>query len=314
MKHVKLFEDFTSYKNPNLKASESFIVLTGNEGNAFYAISHIKNKEDINLLKMRFSGNEDVFDAIPYTGKNYVGSGYSTLTPYETADDGIRRGNYYEFYSDNQGDQNVEPGEGEGILWGVPPVGFTIYADKGYATTITNDKYLKQYGQSGATKYLIGYFATGGRGSHPGIATVNELEKLGWTDRGNGKWKHIEEGFDFYGYEVNQIPQALLCVFDMDTLWYIKPITRQQADVIYNVGGSADYSEENENDFEKVLNDVLPGITDKRFNNPATISVIRNVEPNTIYWSDVPEESHGYWEAEDSRPISIDDFTNSGDY
>lgn len=169
-------------------------------------------------------------------------------------------------------------------------------------------------GSAGATKYLIGYFATGGMGSHPGIATVNELEKLGWTDRGNGKWKHMEEGFDFYGYEVNQIPQALLCVFDMDTLWYIKPITRQQADVIYNVGGSADYSEENENDFEKVLNDVLPGITDKRFNNPATISVIRNVEPNTIYWSDVPEESHGYWEAEDSRPISIDDFTNSGDY
>jgi hypothetical protein len=177
-----------------------------------------------------------------------------------------------------------------------------------------NDILSRTEGSAGATKYLIGYFATGGHGSHPGIATVDELEKLGWTDQGNGKWKHMEEGFDFYGYGVNQIPQALLCVFDMDTLWYIKPITRQQADVIYNVGGSADYSEENENDFEKVLNDVLPGITNKRFNNPATISVIRNVEPNTIYWSDVPEESHGYWEAEDSRPISIDDFINSGDY
>jgi hypothetical protein len=181
MKHVKLFEDFTSYENSNLKASESFIVLTGNEGNAFYAISHIKNKEDINLLRMRFSGNEDVFDAIPYTGKNYVGSGYSTLTPYETADDGIRRGNYYEFYSDNQGDQNVEPGEGEGILWGVPPVGFTIYADKGYATTITNDEYLKQYGQQRSGEMKSGFIVLSGSDNGFNISHVgneNELREL----------------------------------------------------------------------------------------------------------------------------------------
>ena len=333
MKHVKLFEDFSyglnnPYSRLDQDASESFIVLTGNEGDAFYAISHIKNKGDINLLKMRFSGNEDVFDAIPYTGKNYVGSGYDNsgnikLKEYKTSGEGLKDG-YYEFYSDNPGDQNVEPGEGEGILWGVPSVGFTIYADKGYATTITNDKYLKSYGQSTsgemksgsaeAAKYLIGYFATGGMGSHPGIATVDELEKLGWTDQGNGRWKHMEEGFDFYGDEANQMPQALLCVFDADTLWTIKPITRQQADVIYNVGRSADYSEENNQDFKKVLNNILPGIIDKRFSDPVMISVLRNVESNTIYWSDVPEEEHGYWEAEDSKPISIDDFTNSGDY
>jgi hypothetical protein len=127
---------------------ESFIVLTGNDGDAFYAISHTKNKGDINLLKMRFSGEEDVFDAIPYTGKNYVGSGYDNsgnikLKEYKTSEEGLKDG-YYEFYSDNQGDENVEPGEGEGILWGVPSEGFTIYADKGYATTITNDKYLGQ--------------------------------------------------------------------------------------------------------------------------------------------------------------------------
>jgi hypothetical protein len=167
-------------------------------------------------------------------------------------------------------------------------------------------------GSVGATKYLIGYFATGGHGSHPGIATADELEKLGWSDQGGGEWQQMEEGFAFYDvYEVNQMPQALLCVFDNDTQWDIRPITRQQADAIYNVGGSADYPEVN---LEKVLNDVLPGITNRRYNAPAMISVLRNVEPNTIYWSDVPEQSHGYWEAEDSRPISIDDFTNSGNY
>lgn len=125
---------------------ESFIVLTGNEGDAFYAISHIENEKDVNLLKMRFSGNDDVFDVIPYTGKNYVGSDYDdsgniTLREYRTAKEGLEYG-YYEFYSNNPGDQNDELGEGEGILWGVPSVGFTIYADKGYATTITNDRYL----------------------------------------------------------------------------------------------------------------------------------------------------------------------------
>ena len=168
-------------------------------------------------------------------------------------------------------------------------------------------------GSGGATKYLIGYFATGGIGSHPGIATADELEKLGWSDQGNGYWQQMEKGFAFNdSYEVNQMPQDLLCVFDDTTEWYIKPITRQQADAIYNVGGSADYSPEvNEDDFEKVLNDVLPRITDMRFEYPSTISVLRNVKPNTIYWSDVPEETHGYWEAEDSRPISIDNFTNS---
>jgi len=167
-------------------------------------------------------------------------------------------------------------------------------------------------GSVGATKYLIGYFATGGHGSHPGIATADELEKLGWSEQWGGEWQQMEEGFAFYDvYEVNQMPQALLCVFDNDTQWDIRPITRQQADAIYNVGGSADYSEVN---LEKVLNDVLPGITNRRYNAPAMISVLRNVEPNTIYWSDVPEQSHGYWEAEDSRPISIDDFTNSGEY
>ena len=193
MKHVKLFEDFNfglnnPYSRLDQDASESFIVLTGNEGDAFYAISHIKNKGDINLLKMRFSGNEDVFDAIPYTGKNYVGSGYDNsgnikLREYKTSEEGLKDG-YYEFYSDNPGDQNVEPGEGEGILWGVPSVGFTIYADKGYATTITNDKYLKSYGQSTSGEMKSGFILLSGSDNGFNISHVgNESELRGLTSK-----------------------------------------------------------------------------------------------------------------------------------
>jgi hypothetical protein len=143
MKHVKLFEDFGS-SNYGGNKNSSNLVLTGNEGDGYFALSHIENEKDVNLLKMRFSGNDDVFDVIPYTGKNYVGSDYDdsgniTLREYRTAKEGLEYG-YYGFITAD----NIElgEGEGEGNLWSVPPVGFTIYADKGYATTITNDRYL----------------------------------------------------------------------------------------------------------------------------------------------------------------------------
>jgi hypothetical protein len=278
MKHVKLFEDFAFSKNPNLKIS-------------------MYGKLDADKLVAKANDFNFPILSSPNVAATYLRSGNIWA---------IENGSDLYFYQPSvDAERPITTPSNKRIS--LADFCMEVGCDE-------NDILSRTEGSAGATKYLIGYFATGGHGSHPGIATVDELEKLGWTDQGNGKWKHMEEGFDFYGYGVNQIPQALLCVFDMDTLWYIKPITRQQADVIYNAGGSADYSEENENDFEKVLNDVLPGITNKRFNNPATISVIRNVEPNTIYWSDVPEESHGYWEAEDSRPISIDDFINSGDY
>lgn len=197
MKHIKIFEEFSFglnnlYARPDQSGAyprtipsgeiESFIVLTGNEGDAFYAISHTKNKNILTALKMKFSGNDGVFDAIPYTGKNYVGSGYDNsgnikLKEYKTSEEGLKDG-YYEFYSDNQGDENVEPGEGEGILWGVPSEGFTIYADKGYATTITNDKYLKSVGQSGSGEMKSGFILLSGSDNGFNISHVDNESEL----------------------------------------------------------------------------------------------------------------------------------------
>lgn len=31
------------------------------------------------------------------------------------------------------------------------------------------------------------------------------------------------------------------------------------------------------------------------------------IKPNIIYWSNNPENSHGYWRANDLSPISIED-------
>ena len=153
MKHIKLFEDFSGM-GMNQGNPESFVVLTGDEYGSSYAVSHIKDKSELESLKMIFSrhtdDNDGVFDAIPYTGKNYVGSSYNQsqseieLTPYETAAAGISDGNYYEFYSDDSADRDQLPGDGEGILWKVPPVGFTLYVDKGSPRLMPNDEYINK--------------------------------------------------------------------------------------------------------------------------------------------------------------------------
>ena len=284
MKHVKLFEDFSSSN------------YGGNKNSSNLAIT-VYDKMDAD--KLADKANEFGF---PILGSANVAANYLRAGKIWSIENGS---DLYFYQPSVDAEKPITTPSNKRIS----------LADFCSEVGCTENEILSRTeGSAGAAKYLVGYFATGGMGSHPGITTANELEKLGWTDQGNGRWKHMEEDFDFYGDEANQMPQALLCVFDADTLWTIKPITRQQADVIYNVGRSADYSEENNQDFKKVLNNILPGIIDKRFSDPVMISVLRNVESNTIYWSDVPEEEHGYWEAEDSKPISIDDFTNSGDY
>jgi hypothetical protein len=156
MKHIKIFEDFSGM-GMNQGNAESFVVLTGNEGGSSYAVSHVKDKHELESLEMGFTRDgDDVFDVISYNGKNYVGSGFHSLpnyelklTPYETAEEGITKGNYYEFYSDDNNEQmNQRTGVGEGILFKVPPVGFTLYADKGYATLMSNREYINGLGKA----------------------------------------------------------------------------------------------------------------------------------------------------------------------
>jgi hypothetical protein len=161
MKHVKLFEDFNPMMSPeefggegdsSMDTRESFIVLTGDQGNGSYSLSHVNSVEEVDLLRMKFSGEDSVFDAIPYTGKNYVGSGFIgdgfdiKLTEYETPEEGFETGDYPQFFSRKEEDQDKEnsSGLGDGILWEVPPVGFTEVALWGGSTEkIPNRKYFR---------------------------------------------------------------------------------------------------------------------------------------------------------------------------
>jgi hypothetical protein len=159
----------------------------------------------------------------------------------------------------------------------------------------------KRPGFGGTTEYLIGYFATGGIGSHPGIVTREELSRVGqrYSD------------FDFYETSrTSQMPQALLCIFDADELWRIEPITNQKADAIYNIGGKEDYIA-GDDEMEEVMSIIDTNILNG-LNDIEVISVLKDVKVNTVYWSDAPEKTHGLWQAEDVRPCSVKSFAKNG--
>ena len=161
-------------------------------------------------------------------------------------------------------------------------------------------------GFGGATKYLIGYFATGGYGSHPAVVTEEELESNGWSESipGSGSWGNAKHLMFQALTESTEIPQALLCIYDNDREWKIDPISSQLAKSIYNAGGAEDYYV-GARGFKEAKNMVdVNG-----WNNIEILSVLPNVEVNTIYWSDNPEKSHGYWKANGARPMTVEEFT-----
>jgi len=157
MKHVKLFEGFNSMMSPgegdySMGTRKSFIVLTGSTSSGSFSVSHVNDPKEVNLLRNKFSGGEDglVFNAIPYTGKNYVGSGFHdesldiTLKDYETAQEGIEYEGYSEMASRKDEDYYIELGDGDGIIWTVPPVGFTEHGQwGGNFKLIPNMEYFK---------------------------------------------------------------------------------------------------------------------------------------------------------------------------
>jgi hypothetical protein len=170
-------------------------------------------------------------------------------------------------------------------------------------------------GFGGASKYLIGYFGTGGYGAHPGVVTSDELESNGWSESrpGSGAWG-LPNGFYFDAtFKSTEIPQALLCILYEGGEYKIDPISKEKADAIYNVGGTPDYFFDDFDLSAPVHGEIaqikkILGIDNQQ--EITAISVIQDIEPNTIYWSDNPEQTHGYWEASDASPMSIQEFSS----
>ena len=140
-------------------------------------------------------------------------------------------------------------------------------------------------------KIFIGYSFTGGHGSHPSILTDSEIEKM---------------GNDSYGFwpleEIQEVPEALLCIFDDDILWDIRGISNELAQKIIDAGGSDFYYEGDEGFEEACELAILKG------NSPVQVAVIQSVSLNTIYYSHNPEYSHGYWEPAEVETITVEEF------
>jgi hypothetical protein len=149
-------------------------------------------------------------------------------------------------------------------------------------------------------KILVGFFADGGRGSHPAI--IEEKEKTKITRHPAGLY--FEET-----QKLSEMPEALLAIFDDGAAqkgessgWIIKGISNELAGAIISTGGIDIYASDNPDSREAFALAGYEDLLDSEFDYAYSIlAVIPNVEINTVYWSDNPEAGGGklgtdYWE------------------
>lgn len=134
---------------------------------------------------------------------------------------------------------------------------------------------------------LIGYFADGGRGSHPALVTPEVAREL----KEAGVFPYFIPTSSEKG-----LPQALACVYNDTDEWTIKGIPGSLARSVMTLikGDSIDNSE-TEN--RGLVNEVakLIGYRESDDRELTLISIIPDPSINTVYWSEGPE-SGTYWE------------------
>jgi len=168
-------------------------------------------------------------------------------------------------------------------------------------------KHIKLFENFSNGKILLGILANyGGYGAFPAIIDEEALKKIQQKCGDDAGWETYEE--------LNKVPESLLVMFDDYAGWTLKVISKNLANQIINVGGKEEYfqeyfevenDEKSQEEFEKAF--FLA--TGESFPKPnpggyISICVIQYPELNTIYWSDNPDYSHGYWK--EPSPISVD--------
>ena len=146
-------------------------------------------------------------------------------------------------------------------------------------------------------KVLVGFVLAGNFNSHPTIITPSKL-------------KNIPKNYNsFFPLELDEIPEALLCIQEQESgeLWDFKPISNELAQKIMGVSGTDFYSNDEENSETEQAFEIagidLGKMRSGEWNGQKweervlkMFSVIPNIQLNSIYWSDNPERTHGYWE------------------
>jgi hypothetical protein len=169
---------------------------------------------------------------------------------------------------------------------------------------------------TGDGPFLIGFYGEGGIGSHPSIFSESYLENSSYSKHEiNGIKSHwdIGEGGFQETSKSGVLPDALICVFDEDYQWDIKGISKSTAEEVMSIMGGDHASTYDGLDPDKIkeiieMTGVYSGLPlDRKLDFETIISIILNPQPNTVYWSDIPEETHGYWEPP-YKPMSLEDL------
>lgn len=153
---------------------------------------------------------------------------------------------------------------------------------------------------SSGENVIIGYFFTGGIGSHPVLVSSTMDEMI-----------ESNLGLNFAGYDAtsveDKVPDALICAYDDMSSWRIKGISRGLANsIISKIGGNyigmGDAADDDDDDGEEdkleLANEILKMVGEDPFNDSAydaNITIILDPKINTIYWSDAPESEHSIW-------------------
>lgn len=150
-------------------------------------------------------------------------------------------------------------------------------------------------------KILVGYFADGGKGSHPAIIKESAKNLIN---------RHPSGYLYFTETEVlSEMPEALLAIFDDSMLhsssvdgWIIKGISNELANAIIASGETDIYASDSPTSREAFAIAGFEDLFDSK--DPyaySILAVIPNASINTVYWSNNPEGGGGnlgtdYWE------------------
>jgi hypothetical protein len=160
--------------------------------------------------------------------------------------------------------------------------------------------------KTGGKTFLLGYYGEGGIGSHPAVVTESELLRCGFVQQvpahlissDNTKiWSHKDNDF-FMFIETSKspmLPEALLCAYNDDYLWDIKGISGSLGKNIVDMIGDDTISSFDDEGNDEMVNQIEKMTGLPQTSDSTIITIIPNPSPNTIYWSDVPEQSHSYW-------------------
>jgi hypothetical protein len=154
MKHIKIFEEFNFGLNnlyarpdqpgayprtiPSGEMESGFILLSGSDNG--FNISHVGNENELRELtsKLKSISYVDVYPPIKDNGEKlaytYDGDDFRQCKSPKDVD--------YEFFINEDGEIIEDAGNGEGYLWEIPEIGFTLVGQPGgFFSKVSNSQF-----------------------------------------------------------------------------------------------------------------------------------------------------------------------------